>query len=540
MRVLIVLVPAACLLIPATVHAQWSVRLAGTYQDTEYGNFSSRTSTQELTARRRLTLGEETSLAVTAHLLHDNDFLAKSGLYRGYGDADFRSHFVDLFYRLRPDQRTTPPPGSSQRLEEQSWGGALHLESGPELRYRDASRWMTQTGAIDSRARTRDQRLDSSWRLFGLDLDYTYHRADTRLQESTLDPGSVPVSATRDHSAGVGLNRSFFNLVQFNGSYRRSEARAVRSVLGTSRTSSDRSETQLSAQPWQSLAFNANAGWTESRTRLMDRPRRLDRYLDGTAAITYRPVPSAGFSVTRSYQQQRSSGSASSEVDGLQAQFSGWAALSPELKFSGTASHSEILSSRDTSTPSDQLMVGLGGALRPGADLSLTFSGTRLTGVPGELRYQLSENMELRLRPMPAWLLNFSAQAYKLGSSANPSAPDRISYRVDSQFIPAAGGSFSVAYSSRVVRQGTAGEKYSLSGTASVPWRGNSFSWSLTGSPPGNQRAAARHVWSYSSSAAAGLRLSRRLTLSISQSRTLPAVGAGSQTWTASFQESIR
>lgn len=536
----IVLVPAAWLLLPAPAHAQWNLRVGANYQDARYGGTTYRTSTQELTARRRFAMSEETSLAVTARLLHDVDFGAGSGIYRGFGDADFRSRIFDLSYRLRPEQQTTVALSSPLRQKEQTWAGALRLGSGPEIHYREGTRWLMQDGASASRARIRDQRLDTSWRLLGLDLNYTFNRSNNQRKVLDLDAVPVPTFTTRDHTGGVAFNRSLFRVVQVGGSYRRSETRSARPSDATNRISGNVGETQLSAQLWRPLTFNASAGWTESRARSTGRPDRFSRYLDGTAGIAYRPVPSAGLSVVRSFQQQRGLGNTMSKVDALQTQLDGSAVISPEFKVSGTFAHSEILSSRESSAPSDQLTLGLRGCLRPGADLTISFSGSRFVGVPSDLRYQLSQTAELRLRPAQAWMLNFAAQAFTLGSTVNPGSPDRVSYRIDSQFNPARGGSFAVAYTSQTVRQGSAGETYSLSGTASVPWRGNSVSWTVSGSPRGNQGAAAGRGWRYSSSVAAGLRLSRWFSLNISQSRSFPTGGKGDRTWSASFQRTIR
>jgi len=547
--VLAILLPLAWLLHPGAAHAQMEMRLGATYQDARYNGVVYRSSTQELLARRRFNLSDESSLAVSARLFHDNDFRADNGLYRGYGDAQFRSVPVDLFLRVRPDQRQAATLPPAWRQEERSWGGTLHLGRGPAVAYNEGRYRRVQRFPGLVRGETRNRRLVSTWNILGLNLDYGFTQAENHRKADDPTAGPIPTNTTLDHTGGVSFGRTLMGLVQVGAGYHRADTqrklRFSADSLGITRsTQSNRvvgnqADLRVSAQPWKSLMFNAVGGWAETTTSTGVVPPRLDRNLDAAVGAACRPWRTLGIDVQREFQEQRTGGIAV-RGDYLRARLGATGSLNPDLRLSGDISHSKSVGQSNAAGASDQLTVGMNGRLRAGAEMSLSAAGSRLVGVSPDMRYQVTESAELRLQPITAVRCNLAVQGFALGHTPDPGSPDRMQYRAELLAAGAGGGSASVSYNSRTIRGGSSGEKYSLSGSASVPWKGNSFSWTGTFSRASDREAASGRAWGYASAVSARLRLSRQADFNVSQSRSLPATGAGNSTWMASVQQTIR
>lgn len=548
---LTLLVPAA-FLVPAVVSpaaAQWEMRLGANYQDARYAGVTFRSSTQEILARRRFYLNEESSLAISARLLHDIDFGAKDGLYRGYADAEFRSAPLDLFLRVRPDQRQAATLPTTWRQEERSWGGTLHLGRGPGVTYNEGRYRRVQRSPGLVQGETRNRRLSSTWSILGLDLDYGFTRAENNRKVDDPTAGPIPTNTTLDHAGGVSFARTLRGVVQIGAGYRRADTQRKRRFpadsLGTARSTQntrivgDQADLRVNAQPWRSLQFNAVGGWAGTKTRGGGVSGRWDRNLDAGAGVTCRPWRTLGIDVQRAFQEQRTGGTVT-RGDYVRARLGATGNLNPDVRLSGDFSHSQAVARSNEAGASDQLSVGMNGRLRAGAELSLSAAGSRLVGVIADMRYQVTESAELRLQPITAVRCNVAMQGFALGRTPNPGSPDRMQYRAELLAAGAGGGSASVSYNSRTIRSGSSGEKYSLSGSASVPWKGSSFSWNGTFSRASDREAASGRAWGYASAVSARLRLSRQADLNVSQSRSLPPKGAGSSTWIASVQQTIR
>jgi hypothetical protein len=545
------LVPAV-FLIPAVVSpaaAQWDVRLGANYQDARYGGSTFRSSTQEILARRRYDLSDESNLSVSARLLHDVDFRAHDGLYRGYGDAEFRSTPVDLFLRIRPDQRQAATLPVTWRQEEKSWGGTLHLGRGPGITYNEGRYRRVQRSPGLVRGETRNQRVTSTWNVLGLDLDYGFTRAENYRKVDDPAAGPSPTNTTLDHAGGVSFARTVIGFLELGAGYHRADTRrksrfpadSLGAIRGTPdmRVVGNQADLRVNAQPWKSVQFSAVGGWAGTKTHGGGVPARLDRNLDASAGVTCRPWRAISVDVQRAFQEQRSGG-LTTRGDYLRARLGATGHLNPEVALSGDFAHSEAVARSDEAGASDQLSLGMNGRLRTGAEVSFSAAGSRLVGMTADMRYQMTETAELRLQPVTAVRCNLAMQGFALGRTPNPGSPDRVQYRAELLAAGDGGGSASVSYSSRTIRGGSSGEKYSLSGSASVPWRGSSFSWNGSFSRAGDREAASGRAWGYASAVSVRWRLSRQADVNVSQSRSLPANGVGNSTWIASVQQTIR
>ncbi len=529
--------------------AQWEMRLTANYQDARYAGVAFRSSTQEILARRRFSLNDESSLAVSARLSHDNDFRADDDLYRGYGDAEFRSALIDLFLRVRPDQRQAATLPATWRQEERSWGGTLHLDRGPGVTYNEGRYRRVQRFPGIVRGETRNRRLTSSWSILGLDLDYGYTWAENNRKVDDPTAGPIPNNITLDHAGGVSFARTVMGAVQVGAGYRRADTQRKRRFpadsVGTPRSTlsthiiGNQADLRLSAQPWKPVQFSAVSGWAETTTHGGGAATRLDRNFDVSVGATCRPWRGLGIDMQRAFQEQHT-GTFATRGDYLRARLGASGNISPDVRLSGDFSHSEAVGRSDEAGASDQVTVGMSGRLRAGAEMSISAAGSRLVGVSADMRYQVTETAELRLQPIKALRCNLAMQGFALGSTPDPGSPDRVQYRAEILAAGEEGGAVSITYNSRTVRGGSSGEKYSISGSASVPWKGSSFSWNGSFSRAADREAASGRAWGYASAISARLRLSRQADVNLSRSLSLPAIGDGNSTWIASVQQTIR
>ena len=93
----------------------------------------------------------------------------------------------------------------------------------------------------------------------------------------------------------------------------------------------------------------------------------------------------------------------------------------------------------------------------------------------------------------------------------------------------------SLRYDSQKARDFSRGEKYSLAGTLTLPWRAADLSLSGRAGRASDHDAVLGRAWSTSSSGSVHLRVRANLDIAVSGTRTVPAVGSASSYSSASL-----
>lgn len=536
------LVALAVLSFVGPAQAEVDYRLHSTYLSSRLANGRFRTSDQVLECRTLFHLGLDRSLVFLGQLQREEDFEQRVHAFRGRGDLQFRSTPLDLYFRNRPDQRVSinQPPG--WKLNETSWGGQLHKESLPNLRFESTSRERRYGGANTignpNNTQVDEQRLSVAQRLRGIDFDYSDRWQDSNSQRTIGGipiPGSSAVrrrtretqfGAEAQHTTGSWLT-SGFGLRHVQGRDRIGDG-AIR------RNTRDDVESRVNLRPTRVWSLGGDLNWETLRYRERARRDRNDRNLDGSLNTSIEPWKGSNVAVIRTYQRQLVSG-AESVNDYMRAQMVTRHHVLPEMTATATAARNWVLAQTGASTPSDQLGLRFDGPLRPGANFAIDWTGQALEGVPAAQRYRVAQNIELRLQPVNGVQVQASTQADRLGQKISLRHMDRVYYTVETILSLKRGGSVTMRYDGHQLREQAAGSKYGVSGSVSAPWRWGDAAWSWSAVRASDQDARRGRTFGITSGGSLRVRVSRLWEMTASHTRALPAVGSGSSLWSASL-----
>ncbi len=517
-------------------------RLHSTYLSSRLASGSFRTSDQVLECRTLYRLGSDRSLSFIGQLQREENFEQRAHVFRGRGDVQFRSTPLDLFFRNRPDQRVSiyQPPG--WRLSETSWGGQFHHEGLPNLRFESSQRDREYSGlgslGVPSNTRVDEQRLMLAHRVRGVDFDYSERWQDSRSIRGIAGfptPGGTPVHRTlRETQVGAESQRAFGRWITSGLGLRHVQNRDAAGSTTPKRSYRDDVEGRLNFRPSRHWSLGGDANWETARYRIRGVADQNDRNLDSSVNARLEPWSGTDLSVVRTYQEQVTRG-VSTVSDYLRAQVVSRRRVLPEMLATASAARNWVLAQSGTSTPSDQLGLRLDGPIRPGATLSVDWTGQALEGVDPGQRYRVAQNIELRLTPLDPVQVHVSAQSDRLGRRVSLRHMDRAFYTVEGILSLRRGGSFTLRYDGHQFREQASGTKYGVSGSASVPWRWGDLSWNwsvLRASDTDERRGRAFGI---TSGGTCRLHFSRSWELTVSQNRALPSASAGTSLWSASL-----
>lgn len=536
-----VLIAAVILLAPSRAEAIWNVRALGNYQSARYGQARAENAYVDLLARQAIVFGGTNTLNLGLRLRRDDDLGSERHILTGQVNGDLRAGILALYLRHRPAQRPSLNTPAEWRREDTVIGGSLLPDRLPELHYDQTRRGRDEPGSGATRTSGIDRRIRSVWSLSGLTFDYTYRKAENT---TPADPASgltrdlVRISA--DHTGGVDWTTSIRPDLSVNALWRASDGKVERTGSRDRRSRYQRAESGLTYQPWKPVFLTGSASWQDTRSRLAGEGWRNGRTLDLSGNLSVRPWRFLEFTGARSYQEQTSTEQSGSSVDYALALVRASGRALPELLVNAAASRTWTLSRAGATPPANQASFGVTGAVRPGLDLVYALSGQALEGVSDDLRYHVSQGAEIRVRPSGAFRFITSVQTQRLGGHVTLRHPDRTQVRFETLYTGESGGSASLAYSTQTLRNAASSTRYTLTSNASLPWRRVALAWNGQASRTAGALSEAGRSWGFASSVSLRTRLQRRMEVTTTFTRTLPALGSGSSIWQASIQQRLR
>lgn len=532
---------AALLTAAGPALAAWSFRGQGNYQSARYGQAQSENSYFDLLARQSVVFGSAHTLNLALRLRRDDDLGAERHMLTGQVTGDLSMGTLALYLRHRPDQRPALSVPAEWRREDTILGGSLLLPRMPELHYEEIRRDRNEPGAGKRSVSGADRRVRTAWSFSGVGVDYSYRRAEnTTTTLLATEPESRSHRVSADHTGGIDWSATLRPGLSASTLWRASSGRVDRTGARRQHSRYQRAETGVHYRPWLPVTVSGSASWQNTQTRLAGDSWRDGRTLDFTGNLSMRPLRQLEFVATRAYQEQASSGQPRTSVDYALALLRASGRACPELLLNAAASRTWTLSNTGATPPANQASLGATGILRPGIEVTHNLTGQALEGVSADLRYQVSQSTELRLRPSRVFGVVTSLHTQRLGERITLRRPDRTQVRLEGLYTGESGGSASMAWTTQRLRDVSASTRYTLTGNASLPWRRIALTLNGQASRSAGIVDDEGRPWGFATSLGVRSRLRRLTEVTCSFTRTLPAIGSGSSIWQASIQQRLQ
>ncbi|MBK8229610.1 MAG: hypothetical protein IPK72_03295 [Candidatus Eisenbacteria bacterium] len=533
-----VLAASALLVDHGPVRAEADFRLHSTYLSSRLANGVTRTTDQVLECRTLYRLGLDRSITLLGQLQRAEDLEQRAHLFRGRVDAQYRSTPLDLYFRNRPDQRTSVHTPVEWRSAETTWGANWHREGLPNLRFESGDRERNYGVNNIRNTKSDERRLTAAYRALGLDLSYVERwqrsRAPRTIAGIPIPDGSTVARRLHEASYAVDGQRDLSGALNAGIGYRHVRNQDKLPTGAKRRNFRDEVETRMLFRPSSYWNLGGNLSWETLRLRNSGAVDQTDRNLDSNGSLSVEPLRGLNATVLRTYQRRTVAGVASVS-DYMRAQMVGRRSVLPDLAATGTLARNWILAQQGEAAPSDQAGLRLDGTLRHGATMAVELTGQILGGVPQAQKYRTAQSVEMRLRPVDALQLLATVTADRQGGEFTVRHADRRFFTVESICSLRRGGSFTLRYDGHRFREQSSGQKYGVSGSVSAPWRWGDVGWSWSAVRASNAEQARGRDFGISSGATFRVRFSRLWELTMAQTRALPATGSGTSLWSASL-----